>query len=156
MSVRIPSGCRKFRPSVLKMFVSLMAGGILLGVASAPLLVGRQIDWDALMVGCESVPFTALLMAWILSVICPDALSNEGIYGHSTWGKRQLVRWQDMADARTFTVLNLTWLRIYSTDGNKITWIALFQAHDDEFCREIQRLAPADSPVLKFTRDNLP
>lgn len=94
-------------------------------------------------------------MAWIISSCCPVALTNEGIYGHSIWGKRQLIRWQDMASARTFTVLNLTWLRIYPTDGNKVTWIALFQAHDDEFSREIQRLAPADSPVLKFAQGQL-
>ena len=85
--------------------------------------------------------------SWMLSLLFPDAFSADGIYGHSFWGRRRFVRWQDISSAQTFRLGNLRWIRVYATDGN-ITWLALFQSRDIEFRHEIKRLAPPSSPVL--------
>jgi len=85
--------------------------------------------------------------AWLLSVLYPAGFSSDGIYSHSFWGIRRFARQQDITDARTFKLLNLPCLRIYTTD-RKITWLPLFQSHRSESRQEIQRLAPAGSPVL--------
>jgi hypothetical protein len=87
--------------------------------------------------------------AWMLSLLCPDAFSADGIYGHSFWGRRRFVRWQDISSVQSFWLGNLRWLRVYAVDG-KITWLALFQSRDIEFRQEIKRLAPPTSPVLKY------
>jgi hypothetical protein len=130
------------------MFVCVVVLG-LLGLFCVVLTVdGMHFDPRALAIGSASVPVTSLASAWLVSILFPAALSSDGVYGHSFWGSRRFVGWQDIAAARTFTLLNLRWLRIYRTGDNKVTWVALFQSHKAEFREEIRRLAPADSPVL--------
>jgi hypothetical protein len=122
------------------------------GVFCVVLIIdGVHFDRHALAFATASVPISSLIGAWMLSILFPASLSAEGVYGHSLWGARRFVRWQDIAAARTFRLFNLHWLRIYATDG-KVTWLALFQSHKPEFSQEIQRLAPPVSPVLNYLR----
>jgi hypothetical protein len=87
--------------------------------------------------------------SWLLSRCCPSAYSADGIYGHSFWGFRRFVRWQNVTKTRTFPMLNLPWLRVFDADG-KVLWLPLFQRNRKDFREEIQKFAPPDNPVLKF------
>jgi hypothetical protein len=123
------------------------------GLVSVVLILdGLHFDPQALAGASVSVPVSSLIGAWMLSIFYPASFSVDGIYGHSFWGRRRFARWQDIAAARTFSLLNLRWLRIYTIGDGKVTWLALFQSDKVEFRREIQRLAPAGSPVLNHMR----
>ena len=152
MGISIPSGCRKFRVAVKPLFTLILGFG-LPGLFCAILLIdGLNFDRIALAVASAAAIPIALVAAWSLSFLFPDALSPEGVYGHSFWGRRNFVRWQDITAVRSLRILNLRWLRVYSTIESKTTWLGLFQARRVEFRQEVQRLAPPGSPVLTCLR----
>ncbi len=99
------------------------------------------------LVGC--LP-GACIVSWIFSRCFPVILSKSGIQGYSFWGLPRFVRWQDIKEARGFSLLNLRFLRLYSVRDQKVTWIGLFQANPRDFLLQIQIFAPTDSPILKF------
>jgi hypothetical protein len=149
MAISIPSECRKFKAAVTPLFVCILVLSML-GLFGVVLSFdGLHFDRLALAVASMSVLTLAPLMAWLSSVVYPASFSADGIYGHSFWGRRRFVRWQDVAVARTFRLLNLRWLRIYTTDYSKVIWLALFPANKVEFLKEIHRLAPSKSPIFK-------
>jgi hypothetical protein len=78
----------------------------------------------------------------------PVALCSEGLYGHSVWGVRRFIRWQDVAAVNRFRIINLRWLRIYSRVDKEVVWLAMFQSRPIEFHDEIRRLAPKGNPLL--------
>ena len=148
MTVSIPSDCRKFRAAVVPLFVFVFVVAIV-GVWCAILAKdGSHFDRHAAAVASGFEVVFSLVAAWMLSLCFPDAFSREGIYGHSFWGRRRFVSWQEVAAARTLRLLNLRYLRVYAADG-KVTWLALFQSEGADFRQEIRRFAPPESPVLK-------
>ena len=129
--------------------------GFIFGIGAVGLLCyalgkdGWHFNRHALVSAAGFQVILSLVLSWMLSLVFPDAFSADGIYGHSFWGFRRFISWRDVAAARTFRLLNLRWLRVYAADG-KVTWLALFQSRSVEFRQEIRRLAPAESPVLKY------
>jgi hypothetical protein len=148
MAISIPPDCRKFRAAVIPLFIFVftfaMVGLFCLILATD----GWHFDRHAAAFATGFEVIFGLVASWMPSCFFPDAFSTEGICGHSFGGRRRFVSWQNVAAARTFRLFNLLWLRVYSADG-KITWLALFQAHDTDFREEIRRFAPPSSPVLK-------
>lgn len=145
----IPSDCRKFRVAVAPLFVCAFVLGTFGGFCVVLMLDGWPFERLGLVVASASVPVAALVMAWVVSIFYPASFSAEGIYGHSFWGRQRFVRWQGIAAARPFRLLNLRWLRIYRSDYSEVIWLALFQSHKAEFQQEMRRLAPAGSPIFK-------
>jgi hypothetical protein len=90
-----------------------------------------------------------LLGTWLAWQFFPVVLSKEGLHGHSVWGVRRFMRWQDIAAARPFRVFNLLWLRLYSKDGKDVIWLAMFQSRPAQFKDEVRKLASPDNPLLK-------
>jgi hypothetical protein len=149
MTIAIPSDCRKFRAAIPPMFFCTIVAS-LPGFLCVVLILSRvSFDRRGILSGSASIPVTSFLLTSLLSIYYRAGISAEGIYGHSVWGTRRFIAWQEIAGARTFRLLNLRWLRIYGRDG-KVTWLALFQSRPAEFEREIRRLAPDGSPVLRF------
>ena len=134
------------------MFVCVLGMGIFGLFCVVLILDGLHFDRHALAVASASIPVSSLVLSWLLTILFPASFSAEGIYGHSFWGRRRFVHWRDVVAARPLRLLNLRWLRIYTTVDSKVTWLALFQSHKAEFRQEMQRLAPADSPVLNHIR----
>ena len=150
MGISIPADCKKFRVAIAPMFACVLVLA-LFGVFGA-VLVPRRVPFDrrALAIATASLPASSLVLTWLLAILCPAGFSAGGIYGHSFWGNRRFVRWDDVAEVRKFRFFNLPWLRIRAKSNGKVTWLALFQARPVEFQKEIQRLAPPGSPVLKY------
>lgn len=147
MALSIPSDCRKFRAAIAPMsifiFVSGMVGLLILIVIED----GLHFDQRALAFATGFAVVLSIVCSWILSLVFPAAVSSDGIYGHSFWGRRRFIRWQDISSVHTFRLVSFRWLRVYNTDG-RVTWLALFQSRGTEFRQEIRRLAPPSSPVL--------
>ena len=99
-------------------------------------------------IGLMMLPF-ALIMSWLLAVFFPTIVTPEGIYGHSVWGNRRFIRWQDIDHVKPFKLLNLRYLRLYSKDQT-VTWINLFPANPAQYYGTLRRLAPADAALLRF------
>jgi hypothetical protein len=148
MTVSIPSDCRKFRAAVVPLFAFVLAGTIVVLWCLILATDGWHFDRHAAAFASGFEAVFSLGASWMLSLLFPDGFSEKGIYGHSFWGRRRFVGWQDVAAARTLRLFNLRFLRVYATDG-KVTWLALFQSQGAEFRQEIRRLAPPESLVLK-------
>jgi hypothetical protein len=111
---------------------------------------GFRYDKLDLAGGVACLP-VAWVVSWVLSRCFPPCIvSKDGIQGDSCWGFRRFIPWQEIKEARGFRFFHLRWVRLYSARDQKVTWIVLFQAHSEDFVREIQTLAPSDSPILRF------
>jgi hypothetical protein len=99
------------------------------------LIVGMPVAWG---------------MTWILRKVYFDVITPEGIEGHSFWGTRSFIRWRDIQEVRTFQFARFKYLRLYAGGDRRVTWIGLFHQRTKDFCQEIQRHAPAESPLRKF------
>lgn len=161
MAVSLPTDCKKFRAAVRPMSVFFFVTGMLAAWGLIFILHGLGFSPDrhafamAVAIGmpltCISSAIISIGGAWIISVCFPDAVSADGLYGHSFWGRRRFVCWQDISKAHKFQLAYLPLLRVYGADG-KVSWLALFPAKKKEFLEEIRKFAPSDSPVLPFAQ----
>jgi hypothetical protein len=149
MAISVPSECRKFRAAIVPMFVFFVVAD---GLCLFGFVLGRErlhFAPAAVLVAGASLLVFSLIASCALSLSWPAGFSGNGVYGHSFWGVRRFVRWQEIEAARTFRLLNLQWLRIYRNGDGEVTWLALFQSDKNEFQQEIRRLAPPGNPVLE-------
>jgi hypothetical protein len=155
MSIPNASCVKTFRLSILQMTAFYCAAGFTSSLASILVLAGRHPEihycWlsfllrNGLFVAAYSVIISCL---FTLFFTCKVTIA--GIYGHSLWGCRRFIRWQDMHIVKQFGWRKWGFLRLFSSEGNKVTWIALFLAKPCEFEKECRRLAPENSPILRF------
>jgi hypothetical protein len=139
---------RIFRVAVLPLYAAMVAIGLPPPLCLVILNEGwRQVDVGALLFGALTGALAGLLYAWLMALCFTLKLAPEGVSGHSCWGIRRFIRWQDIATVRPFRLLSLRYLRLHPQSGARPTWIALFQARNIEFKQELGRLAPPDSPV---------
>jgi hypothetical protein len=130
------------------MSLFIFSGSLLLVCCATFLIHGFRCDLHRFLIAILQVAILSVGGSWLISLMYTSAFSAEGIYGHSFWGVRRFVRWQDIADAKACKLANLPWLRVYGANG-KVTWLALFQVQKNEFWQEIRKHAPADSTVLR-------
>lgn len=149
MTSRIPPNTKLFRAAVVPMFICVFVLGALLFNGFVMMSDGLSIDWSAFTIGAVASLPNAFVGAMALWYFFPAAFSVDGIYGHSFWGVRRFIRWSDIVETRTFWLINLRYLRLYSKVDRSVTWVALFQSHKAEFRNEIVKLAPPQNPILK-------
>jgi hypothetical protein len=90
----------------------------------------------------------AFIWAWIIFLLFPALISGQGIRGHSFWGMRRFVGWEEIVKVKKFSLFGLPYLRIFSATDGKVTWLPLFQSQMVEFRNEIRKFAPSNSPLL--------
>jgi hypothetical protein len=144
------AGATVFHASVVSLLSIMYPGDFLVFMGLVVLDEGLRFDRTAIGFGLLVCLPLAWVVSWILSRCFPDIVSTDGIQGHSFWRLRRSVRWQDIKEVRDFRLFHLRFLRLCSGQDQKVTWIALFQARAQDFRRKIQRLAPSDSPILRF------
>lgn len=150
MKPAIQSEVTVIHSSILSLFLLEFPGTFVVFMILVLVNDGPHDAGDAALFGLSFFVPMALLASWGLSRFYCDMFSAEGIQGHSFWGSRRFIRWQDIRQVRAFRLLHLRFLRLFSSADQKVTWIGLFPARPKIFSSEIQRLAPADSPVRKF------
>jgi hypothetical protein len=148
MGDSIPSQARQFRAAVMPMFFCVYLSVVVIAGGYEVALNRFALVWRALLVGFAAGVPVAWFGAWTLARYFPAAVSSEGLYGHSVWGVRRFIRWQDITAVKGFRILNLRWLRVYSRVDKEVVWLAMFQSRPIEFQDEIRRLAPEGSPLL--------
>ena len=140
----------KFRASVSSLFWFEFPCSFLVFLCAVSLAEGSRFSWDTIPFGLIVILPFAWLVSWLLSRFFTTVISPDGIRGHSFWGIRRSIRWRDIGRAKTFWLLNLRFLRLYSTRDGQVTWIALYPARKEDFYRAIQRFAPADHLILNI------
>ena len=148
MAVPTPSDCKKFRAAVPPMSVFIAIFGMLGVCCIIVIKDGFHFDFHALAIVSLFAIIFSIGWSWMVSLLFRAAFSADGIYGHSFWGFRRFVCWRDIVRVHPFRMANLSWLRVHGTDG-RVTWLALFQVRRSDFCQEIRKFAPPDSPALK-------
>jgi hypothetical protein len=150
MADLIPPNVKQFRIAIIPMTIFIFVGSM--GIALSGIIFEHgfaNVDWYFLMKGCVFFGLPcALLMAVMMCWLYPAGFSADGIYAHSSWGKRRYINWLEIEKVRKFTIFNLRWLRIYSSVSGKVAWLPLFQSRPTEFRNEIQKFAPPDNPLL--------
>jgi hypothetical protein len=148
MAISIPTNAKRFKVSVI--WLSLWEFLVSAVLITCLILIqdGLKTDARALIHAIIFVLFFSFVVGWITSKVFPAWFSADGIYGHSFWGVRRFVRWQDIASVRRFTLLKLPWIRIYSSIDGQVTWLPLFQSRPAEFQQIIKEFAPLNSPIL--------
>ena len=148
MSAAATSDGKQFRAAAAPLFLFLVALGIPLFLATVFFKYGSRLDWRSVAVGAGAMIPAAVILSVLMCLLFPVRLSAAGIQAQSIWGLPSFIRWADIKEAREFKLFNLRWLRLYSSAGSTVTWVALFQSHPGEFKIEIVKLAPPESPVL--------
>jgi hypothetical protein len=153
MANEMPPDIKQFKVSIFSLFFFFI-GGVFIGVVISFFIIGRTDLHRFLYVIEIGIPFFLLLvviMASLLYVITkPVGFSSDGIYASSQWGFRRFIHWSEIAKVRKYRLLNLKFLKIYSSVDGKVTKLRLFQARKNEFRDEIRKFAPPDSPILNF------
>jgi hypothetical protein len=146
--------CSKtFRVAIFPTFAAICSLGFLLYLLLIVTEEGlRGINVEALLFGGLAAALGSFVGACLMALCFTLKLTPEGVFGHSAWGIRRFIRWQDIATAKPFRFFNLRYLRLYPETGRRPIWIALFQARKAEFEQGLQMLAPADSPVRQYLR----
>jgi hypothetical protein len=142
-----------FRPAVLSLFVCFFSGGAPIFFALVLLDDGLRLDWIALFVATVGLALFATLIAWAFHFLFPCRISAESIASYSAWGFRRSIRWEHIAKARPFRLLNLRYLRLFSATDHKVTWLALFPSDQDGFRSALSSLMPPDCPIIPHIND---
>ena len=148
----IPSDAKIFRSAVIPMFIWLFVFVMIL-LLCVILALDGHIIWRVFLKTILIVVLPLLIITtWVFYFAFPVGISSSGIYGHSIWGFRRFIGWQDIARVKKIRVLNLEWLRIYSAVNGKVTWLAHFQKEPTKFIEEIHKQAPPNNTVLTFLK----
>jgi len=139
-----------FHPSFLSWFLLEYPGMFVVFMILVLVNDGFDDIGSAALFGLSCLLPIALLGARGLSRFHTDAISPEGLHGRSFWGVRRVIRWKEIREVLAFRLIHLRFLRLFSEVDEQVTWISLFPACPQVFRREIQRLAPSDSPIRKF------
>ena len=145
----------KFYPSVKAFFVwslamSIPAGWILTSgwyvVSGVNILSGRVLA--GFLVGAIGGTVFGLLMAFVLCRCFSLKLSAKGLHGHNALGAPRFIAWSDITKVRPFSLLGLSYLRLYSSGSRNPVWIFLFLSRPAEFKRVVSSLAPQGNPII--------
>ena len=151
MNTQPKNGIMVFRARVLPVFVA-MASVTLTGFFS--LIISKEglqgVDGGALLIGVVVGGLGSFLYAWLLTLCFTLKLTPEGVFGHSCWGIRRFVGWQEIVAVKPFRFLNLRYLRLFQNGRACPVWMPLYQAHKSEFEQELKRLAPPNSPIRSY------
>ena len=90
----------------------------------------------------------SLLSSWVLAKLFPVGLSADGIHGSTFWGCKSFVPWHEIGAVKPFALLNLQWLRIYSSQQGKTTWIPMFLSQPADFLDALGKLGASGNPLL--------
>jgi hypothetical protein len=148
--ISLPAECRKFRLRVAPLSVFVLVLGQLALLCFVLATDGLRFDWVMFALSSVSIAILSLVGAWMFSYLFPDVVSPEGVYGHSSWGRRRFARWEDIAMVERYGLFHLSYLRLHSKSDEKVTWIGLFHVGAVDFLQEIQKLAPTDNPIQEF------
>src|SRR6266702_7878701 len=108
MSIQPRHDIKVFRAAILPPFVTIVAMGLPLYGCFVILTEGSQrIDVVALFIGSFVGALAGFLWTWFITLCFTLKLTSEGVFGHSPWGIRRFVRWQDIATVKPFRFLNL-------------------------------------------------
>jgi hypothetical protein len=151
MSTSPEQDVKVFRAAVLPVFTPMAAVGLPLYFCIILFTDGlHRVDVPALFIGALAEALFCLVYAWVMTLCFTLKLTSEGVLGHSVWGLRRFIRWQDVATIRPFRFFSLRYLRLYPESGNRPIWIASFQARRADFEQELRRLSPPDCPIRKY------
>src|SRR5260221_2316333 len=139
---------KQFKSSVLSMFIFIVVLGAPALLCAAVAVcsrrsheIGLPFDLDSILpVFAGMLVFHAILSpigAWMLSNLCPTTIFADGVTTQSFMGDERLVRWQDIARARTLRFLNLKWILVYPAGERKAIQVPLFQPRKTEVIQEI-------------------
>lgn len=138
-----------FKPSFWQLYLFLCP--VTLWVFSAVILTleGRKLDLISYLTAAVSTFFVTAVEARILHCYIAVGISPEGISGHSIWGIRRFIRWDEIAKVRSFTILNLRSARLFSSTDGKVTWISLFPEEPEGFRRAVAEVMPLGCPLAQ-------
>ena len=140
----------RFRPAITPLFLFLFV----LVTPGSVIPTGLYYGWEGVRSAVPIALITGLILsllgAFFFCVAFPQEISTMGVAGHSVWGFKRFIEWGQISQARPIRILNLRWLRLYSSANGKVTYLALFLADWESVREEVRREAPADCPIHTY------
>jgi hypothetical protein len=143
---------KKFRLAAGPLFVFMFGLGMPLYISIVLFRYGTHMSWQPVLLGVAFMVPASVILSGLMTFMFPVKLSAGGIHTHNIWGVPCYIRWEDIKDARVFSLFNLRWLRLYPGSGGTVGWLALFQSPALAFKEEMLKLAPEGSPVRKYMK----
>lgn len=153
MANEMPPDIKQFKVSIFSLFLFLTEGVFTSAVISFFIFGRTDLHrfLDAIEIAMPFLLLLVIIMTSLLYVVTkPIGFSPDGIYASSQWGFRRFIHWSEIAKVQKNRLLNLKFLKIYSSIDGKVTRLLLFQVQKKEFRDEIRKFAPPDSPILNF------
>src|SRR5690242_12411113 len=116
----------RFRPAIIPLILFIfvfLAPGSLIPTAIS---YGKEGVISAIPVAAMTSLVLSVIGAFFFRAFYPQETSPQGVAGHSVWGFKRFIEWGHIAKARPLRLLNLRWLRLYSSIDGKTTYLALF------------------------------
>ena len=143
-------------PAVSPVFWFLFVLVWLLGIPFGFFLIAHYDGWRGAIqflpfgapIGVIAAIVWSIFWAYLLHIVFPTRISSEGVAAYSVWGTRRFIAWQQIAMVCPIRILNLRYLRLYSSTDRRVTWLPLFSADPDAFHAALHETLPSDSPIL--------
>ena len=147
MVSKITSKVKWFQPAVIPMFLVLLCfyvTGLAIGYFVPFLISGFMFPVREMLLYPPNILgiFVVYIMAFLISRFCPVGFKSGGVFGHSFWGFRSFIRWQNIKMVRPCKFFNLLFIRLYSNENSKVTWLMFSPKEPAKFRKEFLRLAP--------------
>lgn len=153
MRKRISEETKAFRlaaPKIFLFYLMFCVPAYFIAVLGIEGCVYRQVDWVGFHFGLLCEIIVCFFFAWLLFFAFPIGISSKGLHAHSVWGFKRFIAWKDIKSVRTFRLLNLLWLRIYSKSNSRVTYLSLFLQDPKEVLKEMKKNTSARNPVVVF------
>ena len=148
-----------FRSAISPIFWFLLVVGLSIGLPSDFLLVGLSNGWRAtarifpnVAAGIALGALGSIFFAYLFHFFFSIRISPDGVSAYSAWGIRRFIAWQHIASVRPIRILNLRYLRLYSSTDRKTTWLPLFVTDSPAFRTALKAAVPSDNPVLTYIK----
>jgi hypothetical protein len=138
-----------FRPAITPVVVCVLTLGLPFGLLLIALDEGWRVALHFFPLAIATGAVTAFAMALLFHFLFTTRVTSDGIHGFSFWGFRRFTAWKDVSMASPFRLLNLRWVRLFSSVDDKTTYVALFPSDSNLFKAELHRLAPPECPIFE-------
>jgi hypothetical protein len=139
-------------PMTLSVFVTGIIVGYALGIAIVLVRVKDHFDWAVVSKTAPYIVPILLVYAFVfavaISLFYPCSITSTGVYGHSFWGLRRYLGWNEISAAKKKRIGNLVFLSLSSKTGGAAIWLPLFQSRRAEFVETVRKSASPNHPVL--------
>jgi hypothetical protein len=108
---------------------------------------GFDINWTASIFACFALLILGAITTFVVNSLFFITVTPDGVKGYNAWGKRRFIEWNEMTEIRTFNMIGLPYVRVYTDDDSSPLCIPMFLSKMDQFVELVNGLAPDENKL---------